>query len=101
MVKKLRSGSVGQRERLIVTCVECGDLSPLLPLSEADCIFIQEFQEQQEKKRLAELEIWLDIRFFLARLSGCFTGTDGMNFLPSKVAEMGRKWEERQKNSPA
>jgi hypothetical protein len=43
----------------------------------------------------------LDIRFFLARLSGCFTGDKDMNFLPSRVAEMGRKWEERQKNSPA
>ena len=30
------SGSVGQRERLIVACVACGDLSPLLPLSECD-----------------------------------------------------------------
>lgn len=86
---------------MICACAECGDLSPLLPLSEFDFIFLEKYQEWREKARMSELEIWLDIRFFLARLSSCFTGDENMNFLPSRVAEMGRKWEERQKNSPA
>lgn len=83
---------------MICACAECGDLSPLLPLSEFDFIFLEKYQEWREKSRMSELEIWLDIRFFLARLSGCFTGDENMNFLPSRVAEMGRRWEERHKN---
>lgn len=47
-----------------------------------------------EKDRRLVLE---DIRFFISRLSNESTGTNGLNFLPSKVEEMGRRWEERHK----
>lgn len=80
-----------------MTCVECGDLSPLSPLSAYDLVFIQTYLAERAKIRQAELEIQLDIRFLLTRLSYALTGSEGMNFLPSHVAEMGRTWE---KNHP-
>lgn len=83
---------VDTRLFLNLASLEClGSKPPLLPLSEFDSIVLEKYQEQREKERMAELEIQLDIRFSLTRLSSCFTCDKDMNFLPSKVAEMGIK----------
>lgn len=70
-------------------------MSPLSPLTAYDVIFLDQYLHRREQIHGMEMDINLDIRFFLQRISQSLTGNDGMNFLPSHISEMGRKYEER------
>lgn len=74
---------------LIYNCVMLGDVSPLAnELTEADAIFMDAALREKNKLESERQYIMLDVRFFLHRLSAAFTGSDGMNFLPTAVHEM-------------
>lgn len=74
---------------LIYNCVMLGDISPLANvLTEADSIFLEAVLRDKHKLESEHHYVMLDVRFFLHRLAGAFTGSEGMNFLPSAVHEM-------------
>ena len=79
--------------------MENRDFSPLLPLKWKDLIYLQvfsgEFEEMEKNRRL----VFDDIRFFLFRLSSCFTGDVGMDHLPTNVAAMAQIAKERERLS--
>ena len=83
---------------MILLCIKSGDLSPLLPLSWKDCIFLDVFGSFLQELEDEKLILFEDMRFFLSRLSASFTGVEGLNFLPSRVHEMGRRWEMQHPN---
>ena len=78
---------------MIWLCISKGDFSPLLPLSWKDFIYLQVFEKEYQKIQNEEKLVFNDIRFFMRRLSIVFTGDQGMNYLPSKIAEMSRNYE--------
>lgn len=84
---------------MIWLCVGNRDFSPLLPLKWKDLIYLQVFgggvEEMEKDRRL----VFDDIRFFLFRLSACFTGDVGMDHLPTNVAAMARIAKERERLS--
>ena len=82
---------------MVWLCARNRDFSPLLPLSWKDFIYLEVFSLEFEKIEKDKRLVFEDVCFYLSRLSDQFTGTKGLNFLPSKVVEMGRKWEERNK----
>ena len=82
---------------MVWLCVRFRDLSPLLPLTWRDYIYLSVFDIENGKIEQQKSIIFADCRFFLERISACLTGDEKMNFLPSRVAEMARKWEERGK----
>ena len=84
---------------MVWLCVRFRDFSPLLPLSWRDYIYLAVFDIENGKIEQQKGLVLEDCRFFLERISACLTGDAQMNFLPSKVAEMGRKWEERHRGT--
>ena len=57
-------------------------------LTEADAIFVSAALRIKHKYESEHQYTMLDVRFYLARLSATFTGTEGMNFLPTCVHAM-------------
>ncbi len=74
-------------------CVHVGDFSPLCPLTWQDAIYIQVFESEKRKMDEEKIRLIEDIHFFAERLSLFFTGDKGMNYLPSKIAEMSQNYE--------
>lgn len=66
-----------------------GDVSPFIgELTEADAIFMDAALRDKHKLESEHQYIMLDVRFFLHRLSTVFSGSEGMNFLPTAIHEM-------------
>ncbi len=56
--------------------------------------FSREWDQIEQDRRL----VFKDACFYLSRLSVRFTGSDGIKFLPSYVAEMARNCARQQSN---
>lgn len=77
------------REEFLFDCVMLGDLTPFNGiLTEADAIFVSAALRVKHKYESEHHYVMLDVRFYLARLSAIFTGTEGGNFLPTSVHAM-------------
>lgn len=74
-----------------------GDLSPLLPLSKLDAITINSALKIKMERENSLFTAIADLNFYLSRISMSLTGDGGMNFLPSEVDRMSRKYAERMK----
>ena len=72
-----------------------GDLSPVLPLSQADAIFLEAFQGQRVSVENDQALCLADIRWAMLRICKSLTGNDGYNFMPSEVARLTRGYMER------
>jgi hypothetical protein len=74
-----------------------GDLSPVLPLSQADAIFIEALQAQQMSVEHDKALCLADIRWAMLRICRSLTGNEGYNFMPSEVDRLTRGYIERKK----
>lgn len=79
--------------------MENRDFSPLLPLKWKDLIYLQAFSREFDEMEKARRLVFNDIRFFLFRLSACFTGDVGMDHLPTNIAAMAQVAKERERLS--
>lgn len=78
-----------EREAFLFDCVMLGDLTPFSDImTEADAIFVSAALRVKHKYESEHQYIMLDVRFFLERLSAAFTGSEGMNFLPTSIHAM-------------
>jgi hypothetical protein len=76
----------------LIFCFSHGDFSPVLPLTVADMPLLRILEKRQLEEKEMLFALQADIRFYLERLSGAFTGDNG-EFLPSNILKMAKRFE--------
>lgn len=81
---------------MIWLCVECGDFSPLLPLSWYDFIHLREALALNKNSSRDKFALFDDCRFFLGGINSTLTGNTEWVNLPSEILRRSRFYEQRE-----